>query len=431
MIDIADIDKHIARHNARRLYEQRAYYEGKHPAIYSDGPKEAPDNRVPVPIVRKAIKQVMGYMFRPGDITYSGEYYESTLKDIYDANEEGIVDAELAETALVNGKAFELHWTEDSQERFTQVPVTQSIPIYDGAIIPKMVGFIRYWIDDGVQYATTYDDREIVEYVNGAQGWEYVGQPREHGYKSVPVIEFTIGPNGENIFDHVLPLVDLLDQSISEDIANELQRFASAYLLMADDISSDVDADGESEVDKIKRTKIFARLGEGVQNKLAYLTKTIDPTFINTALDRTERLIYEMLAVPNPSDDTFNAQSGLALEYKLQPFEYLCASIQPYFTRGLQQRIRLIGNLDATINGTQGATSEVSINWHRNKPDDLNAVADVVNKLAGVVSDETRLKLFPSYIVPDVEKELAKIAEGFSAIPVDETPEPEDAPVEE
>ena len=112
--------------------------------------------------------------------------------------------------------------------------------------------------------------------------------------------------------------------------------------------------------------------------------------------------------MPNPSDDTFAASSGIALAYKLVPLEYLCTSIETYFSRGLQQRIRLMANIDATINGTSEA-EEVTITWKRNLPHDLISTADAAMKLSGILSKETILKLFPSTIVPDIDEELARL----------------------
>jgi SPP1 family phage portal protein len=395
--------------------ERRAYYDGKHPAIYRDGPKESPDNRVPIPIVRKAVKQVLGYAFRPGSIVYSGDAYDNILKAEFDANEETLLTPELAETALIHGRAFELHWTDEGSKRFAQIPIGQAFPIYSEDIVPKMIGFIRYWMDDtGTNHAVVYDDMIIQEFEQGRNGWQVIDE-QSHGYKSVPVVEYCIAPDKSNLFDHVLALVDLLDRSMSEDVANELQRFANAYLLLASDISQEEDDNGETEIDKIKRTKVFARLGDNVLSRVQFLTKTIDPTFINTALDRVERLIYEMLAVPNPSDDVFNAQTGIALEYKLQPFEYLVATICAYFARGLQQRIRLMLTLDSTINGVISDASDVGIHFMRNKPDDIGGIADTMIKLSSFVSQETLLKLLPSSVVEDVQEELARMGETVEA----------------
>lgn len=405
-MDIAEVKKIIDADYRRikKVVSQYAYYSGNHPGIYYDAAKEDPDNRVPVPIVRKAVQFILGYMFKPGNIQYTGAYYDSTLKDIFAENEESLLDSELALSALVTGKAFEAHWTDGGREYFAQIPTTQGIMVKSDDIVPRDIAFIRYWRDSsGALNAWVYDDSTIAKYrgadSSSLQNYETV----QHGYKSVPVLEVNISPDGSNLFDHVLPLVDLMDKGLSEDIANEMQRYANAYLLMAEDMA-------QEDADKVKIVKVFKNLRDNVREKIAFLEKNLNPEFVNTALDRIERLCYEMLGVPNPGDETFaSAVSGTALAYRLLPFEYLCASIETYFIRFLQRRIRLIGNLDSTINGTDGDVSEVDIKLTRNLPANVTEAIDNAVKLSTIVSKETMLASLPVSIVPDVEEEMARL----------------------
>jgi SPP1 family phage portal protein len=419
-VDIATIQKYIEIDPARqnRIMSQYMYYSGRHTGIYYDNPKEDPDNRVPVPIVRKAIQFILGYMFKPGNITYTGPYYDSTLKDIYDANEEELLNAEHAKTALIAGYSYEAHWTEDGQERFARVPAEQGIMVKSDDIVPRDIAFIRHWIDiDRIHHVWVYDDSKVTIY-SGNGGALVFEKEYDHGYKSVPVLEIPISDDLSNLFDHVLPLVDLMDKGLSEDIANEMQRLANSYLLMANDIDSTTkDDNGETDVDKIKRTKIFSNLRDDVTRSVAFLTKNLNPEFINTALDRIERLIYDMIGVPNPGDETFaNAVSGTALAYRLLPFEYLCASIEVYFTRFLQRRIRLIGALDSTINGTDSAVADIDIKWARNLPMNHTEMIENAVKLSAILSKRSVLEYLPSDIVPDVENELKEQEEESQGI---------------
>lgn len=414
-MDVKDIKKYIDNDGprVRHIKQQVAYYEGKHPGILFDNPKEEPDNRVPVPIIRSAINFLLGYMFKPGNITYTGDFYDSTLKDIYDNNEEGIQNAELAKTALTTGKAYEAHWTEEGQEKFAQVPITQGIMVKSSDLVPRDLAFLRYWRDDRhILHAWVYEPGIVNIYVDGKTGLEIDPEnpPIEQGYKTVSVLEVTISSDGSNLFDHVLELQDLLDKGLSEDIANELQRFASAYLLMADSIdSTHEDENGYTDADKIKLAKTFSSLGDNIRDKVAFLEKNINPEFINTALDRIERLVWEMIGVINPNDDSFkNAVSGTALAYRLLPFEYLCAGIETYFGRFLQRRVRLVGALDSTINGTLGPVADVVIKFNRNLPANETEMIDNALKLSTLVSKETMLEYLPGSVIDSAEDEMKR-----------------------
>lgn len=420
MIDLKEVQKLIASDSARqsRLAVQAAYVKGTNPSILAPAPKEEPDNRIPVPFARRAINMVLGYMFKEGNIVYSGDGYDKSLTDIFDANDEGLADLELAATSLAHGEAWELHWTEGGSDQFAQIPVSQCIAIYDDSLKPKLIGFIRHWSkrdsDNKVTYfAHVYDDYTVVRY-QGATVQGLAESSREaHGYGRVPVVQFKISSDGSNLFDHVTALIDFYDKIMSEDYADELARFASSYMLMSGRLSEEVDPEtGETEIDKIKKTRLFQNLAgeKSVLDQIAFLTKNIPSEFTDIAANRCERLIYEMLQLFNPNDDTFVQASGVAQKYKLLGFEYLCTAIATYFSTGLQDRIALIKKLGSNLSaGNNAANTDVTITWNRNLPDDLAQLATIAATLKDVLSDETILRLFPTYIIGDVDEELARL----------------------
>ena len=418
MITSDELKKYIDGNATRlsQLSNQADYVRGRNPSILKPYPKEEPDNRIPVPFARRAINMVTGYMFKEGNIVYSGSGYDQELKDIFDANDEGLLDLEEAACALAHGLAYELHWTEHGQDQFAQIPINQCIPIFNESLKSNMIGFIRYWRDKkdaNIIRANVYDDVSMQAFVsNGGAQFVLDGPAIFHGYGRVPIVEFKISNDGSNLFDHVTGLIDFYDKIISEDFANELARFATSYMLMAGRLSDEVDPiTGESEVDKIKQTRLFQGLQseKSVTDQIAFLTKDINSAFIDSAADRCERLIYEMLQLFNPNDDTFVQASGVAQKYKLLGFEYLCTTIATYFSIGLQDRIALVKKLNSNLSVANTVNTDVTINIMRNLPDDLAQLATIAATLKDILSDETILKLFPTYIIPDIDEEIAKI----------------------
>jgi len=240
LIDLKEVQKLIASDRARqdRLAVQAAYVKGTNPSILAPAPKEEPDNRIPVPFARRAINMVLGYMFKEGNIVYSGDGYDDALQETFDANDEGLIDLELAATSLAHGEAWELHWTEGGSDQFAQIPVSQCIAIYDDSLKPKLIGFVRHWSKrdyDGKTtfYAHVYDESIVVRY-QGPTVEALAEESREaHGYGRVPVVQFKISSDGTNLFDHVTALIDFYDKIMSEDFANELARFAAAPLKLS------------------------------------------------------------------------------------------------------------------------------------------------------------------------------------------------------
>jgi len=330
-------------------------------------------------------------MVKPGNVSYSGPGYDDYLVDVFNSNEETLITQDEFKKACVHGESYELHWY-DGKPMFATIPTIQGIPIWSDDLKPKLEGFVRAWRDrSNNDRATYYDSTTVQEWSKGEKDWEMVSEEL-HGYGKVPVVVFRVSTEARNIFDHVKELIDAFDRLISHDIANELERFAQAYLLYANRLEDITDDNGLTAVDKIKQARTFEDLGDNVSSKVAFLTKSIQSDFIRFSAETFQDLIYEMLQVPNPRDvKTFSGASGYAMMLKNMSFEFLCASIEGNFVRGLQDRVRLI--LGHTL--VNKPANEVVIKLQRNMPNDLEMLARVSAQLSGTWDKEAVLKIFP------------------------------------
>lgn len=416
-MDAKQLDEIIKNHTplTTRYYDQKTYKLGDNAGIYQLGPKPAPDNRIPVPFVRRATKLIKGYFAKPGNITYSDEgWYEEQLAGIYDENDEELETASMFEDAICYGRSFELHWYDEVDGfQFAVLPVGQCIPIYSDDLKKKLIGFVWYRKNDKTELATYYDSDEYQEYIKTKDGWSLDSERSGvHLFGRVPVLEATIDRDKRNVFDHCLPLIDMYDKIISE-VGNEHEKFANSILLLRD-ILDDVtlDANGRTQLDKIRENRVLDKLGENVNNSVAYLERNVNDTFINNTLDRIERLIYEMLCIFNPNDDNFAAASGIAQAYKLLGFEYMIADMESYFSRFLYDRIRMIAGHKAGLIQNAENADLVTISFKRNLPFNIESMANIISVLSGgqkVVSQKTLLQLFPASIIPDVDAEILAV----------------------
>ncbi|MBE3142530.1 MAG: phage portal protein, partial [Planctomycetes bacterium] len=353
---IEAIQKLISANSTRvaKIEEQKKYAGGYNSAILGRKAHEEPDNRIPIPIARKGIRLVTGYMAKPGNIVYSDDakYVEDILQPIFDLNDEQLTTQEELESALMHGDTWEYHYTKDSKFRFVEVPAGQCVPVYDDDLPPKLIGMIRYYKhkeedDSETKEIYYFDDSTMTKYIGKgdadpilAPDIDGQANPMRHGYKQVPFNQLKISRDCSNLFDCVIPLIDIHDRTISEDWANELQRFANSYLLLANRLSKELDESGLSEIDKVRITRSFEDLGENVKMKVDFLTKEIPGEFVKSATELFEREIYDMMQIINPNEIAATGEiSGIALAYKLLQFEYYVASIEAYFSRGLQKRI--------------------------------------------------------------------------------------------
>jgi len=452
-MDTATIKKIIDADAGRvsKIFNQRKYMEGKNVAILGRSAHEEPDNRISIPIVRKAVTIVSGYMAGENSISYStpdaapkagikgaiakvkqaingkADYFTGVLQPIFDANDEGLTTHEEFETACAHGLTYEYHYTQDGQARFVEVPPEQCIPLWDDSLPPKLKGMIRYYtVNDGdkdIKKVTTYDQSEIVHY-EGESLEKLVETGREsHAYGEVPWAIGKISRHGENLFDHVLSIIDFRDRIVSEDYANEAQRFSNSYLLMKNRLDTELDETGLSEVDKLRITRTFEGLDDDVTKAVSFLVKDIPIAFVKNADELFERLSYDMMMLFDNKDIATTGQiSGISLAYKLLPFEYASATYEAYFSRFLQWRIRLIQNVTGNLKANMQDRPQVSIRFTRNLPFDLQSAVDMFGKVAGAsLPIRTALKLLPTSLVPDIE-EVAQEMERSQAIPDMDTP---------
>jgi SPP1 family phage portal protein len=397
-----------------RCYDQKSYKIGLNAGIFQALPGPAPDNRIPIPFIRRAVKLVKGYFAKVGNITYEDKagWFEKTMAPIYDENDEELETAAIFEDSITYGSGFELNWwTKEDKFQFAPIPVDQAIPIYSDDLKPKMVAFVWYRCTQGEdELATWYDDKEYQEYVKTKdKDWTLIpGRSGPHLYGRVPILEANTDRDKRNLFDPVLPLIDAYDK-LSSEVANEHEKFAQSILLLRNTLDTiHADENGLTDADKVALFRVLDKLGDNVKDSASYLERNVNDTFIDNTFNRWERLIYEMLCIFNPNDESFATASGVAQAYKLLGFELMVADIESYFSTFLQARIKLIAG-HSLSGAKEGDADQVVIKFRRNLPFDLAGMADIAAKLKGLVSDETLLKLFPATVIDDVDAELQRI----------------------
>ena len=127
------------------------------------------------------------------------------------------------------------------------------------------------------------------------------------------------------------------------------------------------------------------------------------PNITSDSLDYIGKLkedIHKFSHVPDVSDDKIFGTSGVALKYKMQPLEYLCALKENNFRKGLTRRLELLCNF-LSLKNREFDFSEITISFTRNMVEDIASVYDTVLKLKDVISTETLLEK-----LPDINKEI-------------------------
>ena len=169
-----------------------------------------------------------------------------------------------------------------------------------------------------------------------------------------------------------------------------------------------MDADAD-DIKSMKENRVIL-MDEGTSAE--WLTKDVNDTQMENLKKRLEDDIHKFSKCPAMTDENFSSNaSGVAMKYKVMGMENVASVKERKFKKGLQRRIELLSNI---LNLTYGSFDwrAIEITFTRNLPVNVMEVADMVNKLRGIVSNETLLLQLP--FVDDVAAELERIEEENS-----------------
>ena len=217
-----------------------------------------------------------------------------------------------------------------------------------------------------------------------------------HYFQDVPVSVFWLNDEQESIFNNIISLNDAYNELQSSEI-DDFNAWVDAYLVL-----TGVDADPE-DIAAMKENRVLV-LPEGAQ--AGWLVKNANDTQIVNILNNIKKNIYKVTACPDMADETFLAQSGTALAYKLVGFENVASGIVARFTKAIQRRIELICNI-LDMKASDAIWRDININFVRNLPVNTTETVQLINSLKGTVSDKTLLSQLP--FIDDVQSELEAV----------------------
>lgn len=409
---ILSIIKDFEQNELIEFSNYKAYYKGDNVTIKNkpDPRNDAPNNKIPVPYARKLVKTVVGYMFKPGFVTYDiSEVTDKTkdeLREIAKNSKDPITASQLGRDMSNFGVAYEHIFLDDNiQLKYIKMSPLEIIPIWDYSIDPSLKFVIRRIVKNEIKYITVYSDTSITEYYISKDRPEKLIQIGETEPNIFGVVPFNLYQNTEdyqNDYYHVIPLLDAYDNLMSGSM-NEFDRFAYAYLLL---VKMKLSKDDTKD---IKNKRIF----ENLENKdaVSFLTKDIPIDFIKWMTDQLRKEIHTQSHIPDFKEDSTGktALSGEALDRLLYDFEFIAADKEAYFKDGVNTRINMLLDILATLKRLSAAdyeSLELNIKMKRNTPRSRKEDATLYNAYLGTgITTETLIKNFAPF-VDDPEEEL-------------------------
>ena len=386
-----------------KLQRWKNYYDGKHDILhksYADKSKEC--NHIVTNYCKIITDTYSGYICgKP--VTYNSNQNIDDVQVVINYNDSNAEDIQFCTNALIYGVAYELQWIDRfAQVRYSQVNPLNAFAVYDNSLDSELLYFVRWYDadsfnDSDLVYVEVYSAREVKTYkAHSIKGQLELIESKPHYFSDVPVSVFYLNDTEENIFNCIMSLNDAYNELQSSEI-DDFSAWVDAYLTL-----TGTDADTE-DIAAMKENRVLV-LPEGAN--ASWLTKNANDTQIVNMLDNIKKNIFKVTACPDMADETFLAQSGTALAYKLVSFENVASGIVARFTKAIQRRIELICNV-LNLKASDAVWRDININFVRNLPVNLTEVIQMVNSLKGIVSDATLLSQIP--FIKDVESELEAV----------------------
>lgn len=388
---------------------------------------------------------ITGYMFGEA-ISYvvdSSKYNESEIKKIEDTlnsfsitNNIEDLDSTTGEMMSICGVAARLLYIgKDGKEKVMNINPWEVIFVMDATLDVVQYALIYYpieFVENGTRKTRTrvewYDDDKVSYFLENDSGHYDLEQtegrknPQPHMFDGIPVIRFINNNLLQSDFEKVEALIDAYDRSLS-DIQNEVEEFRLAYFAYYG---------VEPTPEIIKAARQTGALMFPVDTSGAFITKDLSGAveFMKDHKKTVNENIYKFAKAVDMRDEQFSgsAMSGESRKWKLVALENRAKTKERKFVKALREQFRILCTA-WNVKAIKLDYTDITFQFKRNLPVDLSYIADVLSKLNGQISDETRLSLAP--FIKDVNKEMEKIkAEqetqvDFNNVPLDKNQDPQ------
>ena len=364
-----------------------------------------PNNKIANSYASYITDTLVGYfMGKPVSYNADDDKVLEELNMIFEYNDEADENIELAKNASIYGVAYEMLYMSEEEVRFKSLDPKQCIPIFDDTIDSNLLAFIRYYDNyDVVQDKTItiielITDTTITRYQCGNNYSNFtLLDSYKHYFGMVPIAIFKNNEEELGDFETVISLIDAYDK-LESDSLNDFEYFVDAYLALYGFTAEPED------IQQMKENRVLL-MDEGTSAE--WLTKNVSDNNIENIKNRIDADIHKFAKCPNMADKEFASNaSGVAIKFKLLGTENKVSIKERKFKRGLQQRLELL----ATINGVLSDGFDwrsVDIIFSRNIPSNDTDIANMVNTLSGIVSEETLLAQLP--FIENVQDEIKRL----------------------
>ncbi len=405
---------HFSLTHKPRLDRLGRYYETQHDisARRFDDPTK-PNHRIVNPYPKYISDIATGY-FLGAPVKYGADddLLMDKLQELLDNNDDGTHNLSLGKDMSIFGAAFEFVYVNPVAEiKYTTLDPRSTFVIYDDTVEASPLFAIRFYTTTDYlekteqMHVELYTDKAIFRFEK-VEDELIERELSSHFFGGVPVIEYMNNKEGLGDFEPVLSLVDAYDLAVS-DTANDLSYFTDAYLKL-----SGMEETEPEDVARMKQDRVLL-IPEG--GDASFLVKQSDYNAVEVYKKRLREDIHKFSMTPDLTDSSFASNvSGVAMKYKVFGLENVTVNKEGSFKQSLSNRMRLIITM-LNVKGGNHNPDAVYFTFHRNLPQDNEALIKAAKDLLGLVSHETALSTLPSNIVDDTAFEMKRLEEEKSS----------------
>ena len=361
-----------------------------------------PDNRIAVNFAKYITDTMNGFFIgNPIKLQSDDETVLDYVELLDQYNNQDDNNAELSKTCSIFGSGYEMYYVdENGQIGITYLTPIEAFMIYDDSILQNPRYFVRLYLDTDNVVHGSVSDESTVKYFEIRGKLTFIPEyEHPHGFDGVPATEFLENAERQGIYEPVLTMINAYNKAISEK-ANDVDYFADAYLKVLGTLLD------EDEIKHIRDDRIINFDGDTEKVIVEFLQKPNGDETQEHLIDRLERLIFQISMVANISDENFGTSSGIALKYKLLAMSNLAKTKERKFTAGMNRRYKLIFS-----NPVSGMKKDdwvkIRYQFTLNYPANLLEESQIAGNLAGIVSQETQLKVLS--VVDNVQQEIERM----------------------
>ena len=394
-----------------RLKKLDKAYLGDHEILHlPPKDKNKPDNRIVNNFAKYIVDTFTGFFNGiPVSTTVDNETAQNTIDYFNKLNDAPSLNYELIKYSAIFGRAFEfMYQNEEADTKSVAINPLNAFVVYDKSVEHNPVFGVRYELDSDTQelYGEVYTNDTIYSITGVNLTVDKMTEVTFNPYGQLPLIEYRFNTEEQGIFENVLTEINNYNKALSEK-ANDIDYFSDAYLVLA---GAEFDSE---DLPQIRDNRLLVLHGSDYESPTPtaqFLSKPDADTSQENLLNRLERNIFHTSMVANITDEDFGNASGISLRYKLLSMENLAKTVERQIKRSMLKRYELLFSLATNIpTSMKDEYKEINFTFTRNLPTNLLEEADMLNKLDGQVSDESKLAL--ASFIENPKEELDRLTE--------------------